>query len=149
MKYTEKTVLFKTLHGYLLATLLVGMAGVLPKLSMAESNDGRINAKEDVAFVKRDPFWPVGYTPEREGSPSETTPEQGVGGSADWDEAMKQVIINGVSSRADNEYVAVINNEVKSVGEFVSIWLGGTRYTWVVDSITPPGSVKLRRHAVE
>ncbi len=149
MKNIEKTVLFKTLHGYLLATFLMGVAGVFPQLSMAESNDGRINAKENVVSVKRDPFWPVGYTPEGEGDPTEITPKQGVGSSDDWDEAMKQVIINGVSSRADNEYIAVINNEVKSVGESVSAWLGGTRYTWVVDSITPPGSVKLRRHAVE
>ncbi|MCK4564048.1 MAG: hypothetical protein KAU94_05190 [Verrucomicrobia bacterium] len=149
MKNIEKTVLFKTMHGYLLATFLMGVAGVSPQLSMAESNDGRINAKEDVASVRRDPFWPVGHTPEREGNPIAITPKQGVGGSIDWDEAMKQIVINGVSSRADNEYIAVINNEVKSVGESVSTWLGGTHYTWVVDSITPPGSVKLRRHAVE
>ena len=149
MKNSEKTVLFKTLHRYLLATFLVGMAGVLPQLSMAESNDGMINVKENVASVRRDPFWPVGHTPEREGNPTAITPKRGISGSIDWDEAMKKVVINGVSNRADDEYIAVINNEVKSVGESVSIWLGGTRYTWVVDRITPPGSVKLRRHAVE
>ena len=147
MKYIEKTVLFKTMHGYLLAAFLMGVVGVSPQRSMAESNDGRINAKEDVASVRRDPFWPVGHTPERGRNPTAITPKKG--GSVDWDEAMKQVVINGVSSRADNEYIAVINNEVKNVGESVSIWLGGTHYTWVVDSITPPGSVELRRHAVE
>ena len=65
--------------------------------------------------------------------------------SSNWKDAMKKVVINGVSSRADDEFFAVINGQVKSIGETVTLKHEGTIYTWAVDSITPPGSVKLRR----
>ena len=61
---------------------------------------------------------------------------------------MKKVVINGVSSSADNDYYAVINGEVKSVGDTVSVRMDSSVYTWAVDDIKPPGSVKLRRVSV-
>ncbi len=148
MKNSRKRINFKTGCGSLIAVLFAGSTAVSIPGSLAESNDGKNNATGGVAAVRRDPFWPVGHTPKQmENSALAGTPE--IAGGIDWDKAMKKVVINGVSSRADNEYVAVINNEVKSVGESVSMQYGGARYTWTVESITPPGSVKLRRHAVE
>ncbi len=143
MKNNEKITRFGNRCGPLLIVLFVGLSGIVLQRSEAASNDGKENA------VKRDPFWPVGYVAKGEENSALTQRKQGDSGAVDWKKAMKQVVINGVSSRADNDYVAVINSEVRSVGESVSIWYGGAKYTWKVEKITPPGSVKLRRHFVE
>lgn len=152
MKTQIKTICSKSLGRQLLAVLLVGTAGLVPKVFSAEPFNGTSNAKNRASAVERDPFWPVGYLPAKLKNGAENDSQQrlaSASGSTGWSAAMKQVVINGVSSRAGNEYVAVINNEVKVVGESVSISYGGTRYTWQVDSITPPGSVKLRRLSAE
>ncbi len=125
-------------------TLLVAAihAGAAPVPS-----NGMEDARNQPAKVKRDPFWPVGYEPEgytaspRQAPVAASAPQ----GKTGWSEAMKEIVINGVSSRADNEYFAVINGQVLSVGETISVSHGGTIYTWAVDSIQPPGAVKLRR----
>lgn len=124
---------------------------VSPQFVRSETESGKVRAKQKAGAVLRDPFWPVGYEPETVYRSEESdTPvrRKATPGGIDWEEAMKQVRINGVSSRAE-EYIAVINNEVKSVGEQVSIEYAGVKYTWKVESITPPGSVKLRRHVAE
>lgn len=151
MKNNEKTIFYRTICGPFLAALFLGMGGLFLSQSEAEQNNGKGNAEDSVVVVKRDPFWPIGHTPKRvENSGTKTTrPVARKVGSIDWEEAMKRVVINGVSSRATDEYVAVINNEVKSVGEIVSVLYGGAKYTWKVEKITPPGSVKLLRHLVE
>ena len=137
---------------WLLFGLWVGLASVSPQRSHAEAEDGKNNASGGVVALGRDPFWPVGHTPKQElnqeigKAPNKASQSKG---AIDWEEAMKQVVINGVSSRADDEYIAVINNEVKSVGESVSVRYDGAQYIWKVERITPPGSVKLRRHLVE
>ena len=113
--------------------------------SQTKNADGMVDAPNEGSSAKRDPFWPVGYVPEKsiqvESGQKITSPAV----STDWNGAMKLVAINGVSSRADDEFFAVINGQVKRVGETVTLKHEGTIYTWSVDSITPPGSVKLRR----
>ena len=149
MNTHRKTICFKLFGLQLPVLLLLGSTGVIPLDSHAEKEGGSINAKGSVAAAARDPFWPVGYESKQAKNAKGIKVPQKAKGSIDWNRAMKQVVINGVSSRAEGEYVAVINNEVKSVGESVSIQYGGTRYTWKVDSITPPGSVKLLRLLAE
>jgi len=133
-----------------ITTLLVFLVG--PRaLAVINSEtirpDGTDDAKASVAAVQRDPFWPVGYTPEwivekrSEGQAKVVEKEE----SIDWNKAMGQVEIQGVSSRAGNEFFAVINGQVKSTGETVSVQVGVVNYTWMVEGISPPSSVKLRR----
>ena len=131
-----------------LPILILVLTGFISCISWAKPSDGINNAKKSAGTVMRDPFWPVGYQPiNMPGDENNVTEKVFIAsnGSTDWNAAMKQVVINGVSSRAGNDYVAVINNEVKTVGETISIFYGGTQYTWIVQSITPPKSVQLRR----
>ena len=108
---------------------------------------GTNDARRELAAEKRDPFWPIGFKPKyairsvSQGSPKAIP-------SNSWNEAMKKVVINGVSSRKNNEFFAVINGDVKQVGDTVSVRLGTSVYTWAVDDIESPGSVKLRRLSV-
>lgn len=145
MKQNHKTGCFQYRGWPLMILLLLGIVGFPPQPSQAKRNTGSVNALQGKAAGLRDPFWPVGYKPKPVVGSTTGMIQQMMSGDIDWNEAMKQVVINGVSSRAGGEYIAIINNEVKSVGESVSIWYGGSRYTWKVDGIAPPGSVKLRR----
>lgn len=147
METHSKTMCSKLFGRQLPVVLLLGSIGACPVDAQAESDGGTNNAKSSPSAVVRDPFWPVGYQPESGAAATgaRKTPK----GSVDWSKAMKQVVINGVSSRAGGGYVAIINNEVKSVGEAFSIRYGGVLYTWKVASIKPPGSVKLRRVVAE
>ena len=126
----------------------IGFAGTLNFAQAQKAGtNGTNDALEQTAVVKRDPFWPVGYVPRNITSMVPTvSPEQSTAKvDNSWNEAMKKVEINGVSSRAKNAYCAVINGQVKSVGDTVTISHSGTIYTWAVDGIEPPSSVKLRR----
>jgi hypothetical protein len=137
---------------FVLPVLILVFIGFITCISWAKSSDGINDAKKSMVTVMRDPFWPVGYQPiNRSGDEKNVTEKvlTASNGSTDWNAAMKQVVINGVSSRGGNEYVAVINNEVKTVGETISITYGGTQYSWIVQSITPPKSVQLRRVSVK
>jgi len=131
--------------------VLLATAGVLLNVAQVTAQDGMKDAQNGSAAMKRDPFWPVGYIPadvQVETGPAPAAASERSQGGNSWNEAMKRVVINGVSSRSDSEYFAVINGEVKSVGDTVSVVLGNSTYTWAVDRIEPPGSVKLRRVSV-
>ncbi len=146
METHRKTMCSKLFGRQLPMVLLLGAIGTCPVDTPAKSDGGMNNAKSSPSAVVRDPFWPVGHKPEPGAvAGARKTPK----GSIDWSKAMKQVVINGVSSRAGGGYVAIVNNEVKSVGESFSIRYGGVLYTWKVASIAPPGSVKLRRVVAE
>ena len=147
-KPTYKSPLFRLL---LPALLLV--AGMLQSgLCDGQARGGTDSANNStIDSAARDPFWPVGYTPERmaETEASDEVAAAAENENADWNTAMKQLVINGVSSRADNEFFAVINGQIKTVGETVAVVLGSSTYSWVVEGIAPPSSVKLRRVSVK
>ena len=132
----------------LLTISVIGVAGTV-NFAQAQTTvaNGTNDALEQEAFIKRDPFWPVGYVPKNIKSViPKGDSEQGVAKvDNSWNEAMKKVVINGVSSRAENAYIAVINGQIKSIGDTVTINHSGTIYTWAVDDVEPPNSVKLRR----
>jgi len=86
----------------------------------------------------RDPFWPVGYVSKRV---IQSGPEKK--GPVNWEEARKNIKINGIVRKKD-EYVVIINNRVKKIGDTVTFNFKGHCYRWVIESITPPRSVKLR-----
>ena len=141
----------KRLSRVLVIISVIGFAGTL-NITEAQTagTNGTNDALEHKAALKRDPFWPVGYVPQNIKSVvPKVNPEQSNGPvDNSWNEAMKKVEINGVSSRAKDAYCAVINGQVKRVGDTVTVSHSGTIYTWAVDSIKPPSSVKLRRVSV-
>jgi hypothetical protein len=125
---------------------------VVMALGVVSSTRGMSGEKTPLSSIKRDPFWPVGYQPKTMSTQDMSDVKQEpvpVGGQGEWDAAMKQIVINGVSSSADGDFFAVINGEIKSVGATVVATHGGRKYTWMVDSIKPPESVKLRRISVK
>ena len=130
-----------TARHLILVLWFVLAGGVLA--DVAESS-GTNDAVVQVA-VRRDPFWPVGYVPEyvtQEMADPVLAPSSGDSG---WNAAQKEVDINGVSSRSDNQFCAVINGQLMEVGDTLSVNYKGIIYTWEVEDIAASGSVKLRR----
>ena len=114
-------------------------------LSQTENGSGTNDANSVATSVKRDPFWPVGYVPEKIVQAKKKSTMKKTTVKNDWAGAMKKVVINGVSSKGKNDFYAVVNGELKSLGDTFSVDHNGTTYTWAVASIQPPGSVRLRR----
>ncbi len=137
----------KKIGAALLLVFLAGPGALAGVDSETIQLGGTDDAKVGVVAVQRDPFWPIGYTPKwivekkAEGQVKGVETKE----SIDWNKAMGQITIQGVSSRAGNEFFAVINGQVKSTGETVSVQVGDVNYTWAIEGISPPSSVKLRR----
>ena len=131
----------------MLLVLFVGMEAAPADDLKTKPSGGIDDAIVSTVAMQRDPFWPVGYKPkwsfENESKAQIKVVDKE--GSTDWNRAMEQVVIQGVSSRAGNEFYAVINGQVKSAGETVSVTVGDVNYSWMIESISPPSSVKLRR----
>jgi len=103
-----------------------------------------------VNITKRDPFWPVGFVSKKLRKISDPKKE-GPKGPIDWDGAMNNVKINGVSKKGTESFV-MINTDTKKIGDTVSVDYKGHRYEWIVESITSAGSensVKLKPSKVE
>jgi hypothetical protein len=144
---TIKPTLTRKIGITILLTFLVGLKAASAANIETSPADGMDDAKVGTVVVQRDPFWPVGYTPKWiiEKKPQVQGQVVEKEKSIDWNKAMEQVAIQGVSSRAGNEFFTVINGQVKSTGETVSVQLGDVNYTWMIENISPPSSVKLRR----
>ncbi|MBN1269934.1 MAG: hypothetical protein JXB04_10115 [Kiritimatiellae bacterium] len=91
----------------------------------------------------RNPFWPVGFTPPREGErivlPDVVEPDKNQPEPPKWDEATKQLGIKGVMAMAADKYMAVVNNQIVREGDIVMVIHKGKRYRWKVHAITKGG----------
>ena len=138
-----KSLLMNRLTAVTAFVFLIALSPVFSADSQMKEEGGIDSAITSVSG-QRDPFWPVGFVPERVMEKG-VSKKKTVTGNVDWNKAMKQISIQGVSSRAGNEFFAIINGQIKTAGETVSVKVSNVLYTWAVDSIAPPSSVKLRR----
>lgn len=95
----------------------------------------------------RDPFWPVGYFPDNwlTAPKGEDTSPAAV---SDWDAPAALIKVTGVS-RMGVRTAAIINGDVKAVGDLVEIRYSGRVYQWKLLDVQPDGRVKLERFAVK
>jgi hypothetical protein len=130
--------------GLVLSLVGIGLFLCPVSFSQTKPSSGTNDANSVATVSKRDPFWPVGFVPKELQKKDEADVKKPTD-SNDWSGAMKKVVINGVSSRGSDDFFAVVNGQVKSISDTVSVVHEGVTYTWEVASIKPPGSVKLRR----
>lgn len=142
-----KPILIRKIGITLLLSFYTGLSALSAVESIPSPADGMDDAKVGAVAKLRDPFWPVGYTPKW--ITAEKAQKQGQvvekETRIDWNKAMEQIAIQGVSSRSGNEFFAVINGQIRSTGETVSVQVGDVNYSWMIEGISPPSSVKLRR----
>lgn len=95
----------------------------------------------------RDPFWPVGYFPENWNSGKKDADET-LAAVSDWDAPAKLLKVSG-TSRMGDQRAAIINGEVKVVGDVVEVRYSGRIYQWKLTEVKPDGRVRLERHTVK
>jgi len=93
----------------------------------------------------RDPFWIVGSFPPEWGKEKKTD-EQNLSAS-EWRAPAARLQVNGVS-RMGNRVMALINNELYSVGDVVELAHNGKTFQWKVTQIQPDGNVQFERHEI-
>jgi hypothetical protein len=93
----------------------------------------------------RDPFWKVGYFPAEWGMKREIE-NQEVSASA-WRIPTSQIEISGVS-RMGARVMAIINGELKQVGDVVQIFYLGKIFQWKIREIQADGNVSFDRYKI-
>jgi len=103
---------------------------------------------------RRDPFWPVGYRPEKPTAsptaPGEQAPATAAPQPTEWERAQKLLKISGISvvpgpkGTASRRYAAIVAGRLVEEGDVVTKTLNGFTYRWRVQSIGPTG-VKLQQ----
>jgi len=95
----------------------------------------------------RNPFWPVGYLPENWSKTDEIgrpLPSE----DSNWDGPAARLQVSG-TSQMGAQTVAIVNDELKSIGELVEVQYNGRVYQWKVQDIQADGTVNLERYAVK
>jgi len=92
----------------------------------------------------RDPFWTVGYFPPQWGE--ERLPKRAVSAS-EWRIPTSQLEVSGVSRMGDR-VMAIVNNDLKKVGDVVEIAYLGKVFQWKVSDIQADGNVRFDRHQI-
>lgn len=93
----------------------------------------------------RDPFWTIGYFPAGWGAKPE--PEKQTTSASEWRIPTSQIEISGVS-RMGSHVVAIINGELRQVGDLVEISYLGKKFQWKVSEIQADGNVSFERHRI-
>lgn len=93
----------------------------------------------------RDPFWKVGYFPPEWGVKEK--PHDQMISASEWQAPLSQIEISGVSRMGDR-VVALINGELKTVGDIVEVSYLGKIFQWKIGEIKPDGNVRFDRHQI-
>jgi hypothetical protein len=104
-------------------------------------------AGEPVQELLRDPFWPIGFFPE-----GWQTKKSGPGGlnqeGSDWKAASGKIQISG-TSKLGGRTGAIINGEVRGVGDQIDILHAGKTYQWQIVGIDADGQVQLKKLGIK
>jgi len=93
----------------------------------------------------RDPFWTVGYFPVKWGE--ELQPKKMVSSASEWRIPTSQIQVSGVS-RMGSRVMAIINGELKKVGDIVEVSYFGKIFQWKIGEIQSDGSVRFDRYQI-
>ncbi|HNX52797.1 MAG TPA: hypothetical protein PLD51_00770 [Pontiellaceae bacterium] len=91
----------------------------------------------------RDPFWPVGYFPPDWQQKTSFQSEPDLDGSG-WKAASGKIRISG-TSQLDGRAAAIINGELKRIGEQIDVLHEGKTYQWQIVGIDAEGRIQLKK----
>ena len=92
----------------------------------------------------RDPFWAIGFFPPNWQKKANVKSQLGAGDAGGWTAASAGLRISG-TSRLGDRTVAIINGEMKSVGEQVGTSYDGKMYQWEIIGIGANGQIQLKK----
>ena len=91
----------------------------------------------------RDPFWPVGFYPDGWQKKTVAAGEADLDGSG-WKSASGRIRIGG-TSRLGGRTAAIINGDLKSVGDQIEVLYEGKTYQWQIIGIDADGRIQLKK----
>ncbi|MFA7256192.1 MAG: hypothetical protein WC047_01270 [Kiritimatiellales bacterium] len=94
----------------------------------------------------RDPFWPVGFFPEdwkKSGQVQGTLDLEG----ASWKSASEKIRISG-TSRLGGRTAAIIDGDLKSIGDQIEVSYEGKTYQWQIIGMDADGRIQLKKLGV-
>lgn len=110
------------------------------------ANDVTTNNFTDAASQLRDPFWPVGYMPEKtEPQPGIKTvvPKPKIASEDDWKQAEKKLIVSSIlkskNAAGEDLFHALINGKIVSPGDIVTTTLRDFTFYFKTTSISTDG----------
>jgi hypothetical protein len=128
----------KTKHRWITTALI----GLLARCLMAQPDAS--GADDSALEPLRDPFWPVAYLPDGwKADRSDLSDQESFNGS-DWDAPASMIRVSGTSSMGD-QLVAIINGEIKEVGDLIQVKHNGRTYKWTLKGVKSNGKVTLQR----
>jgi len=129
----------------LFATVLAWTLGCASGLSQsnaipANTDSTRSQQAEPEVSALRDPFWPVGWQPTNFGQNGES--DEAVHEEIQWDAALEQLKITGLSRKLDGSYLAIIKGAgIVEKGSMLSVRYASLVYKWRIIDITSEGLV--------
>lgn len=95
----------------------------------------------------RDPFWPIGFFPE--GWKKKSSAQGGAEvDSTGWKVASAKIQISG-TSRLGGRTAAIVNGQLKGVGEMIEVTHEGKVYQWQIVGIDGEGRVQLKKQVIK
>jgi len=95
----------------------------------------------------RDPFWPIDFFPPNWQRKVEDQGALNSGNADGWTEASAKLRVGG-TSRLGDRAAAIINGELKSVGEKVEVLHEGKTYQWEIIGIGVTGQIQLKKTGI-
>lgn len=92
----------------------------------------------------RDPFWPVGYFPENWKTDQPMAEIASATSGSGWDAPTALLNVSG-TSRMGDKAVAIINGDLKEIGDAVEVSHNGRVYQWILKDVDASGKVRLER----
>lgn len=115
--------------------------------SVGARNRGGSTAEKWEQELLRDPFWPVGFFPEdwqTQGGDQGESPLEGAG----WKAASAKIKVGG-TSQLGGRTAAIINGELKSEGDSLSVQYEGRTYQWRIVGISAEGRIELKKAGIK
>jgi len=120
-----------------MAKLLRPQVAALPIAELSAS------AGEREQELLRDPFWPVGFFPQDWQQKSSAQSAADMAGSG-WKAAFAKLRVSG-TSRLGDRTAAIVNGELKNIGEQVEVSYEGRIYQWEIVGIDATGQIQVKR----
>ena len=92
----------------------------------------------------RDPFWAIGFFPPNWQRRANAQSQSSAGDAGGWTAASAGLRVSG-TSRLGDRTAAIINGEMRSVGEQVEVLHEGKMYQWEIIGIGANGQIQLKK----
>ncbi|MEI7850864.1 MAG: hypothetical protein WCH86_03445 [Kiritimatiellales bacterium] len=115
--------------------------------SVPSSAPGKETTEKPEQELLRDPFWAIGFFPPNWQKKANIQSQSGAGDAGGWTAASAGLKISG-TSRLGDRTVAIINGEMKSVGEQVEVLHEGKMYQWEIIGIGANGQIQLKKTGI-